>query len=182
MSLKIRIATIEDAPEIAAIVNSVYRGDVNAQGWTTEAHLIEGERISTDQVREFIQARGEIILCAERDGAIQGLVHLKNHHPKAYLGMLSVRANQQGGGVGARLIAESEAYVQREWKCSNVYMWVLTIRHELINWYVRKGYTVGSERVPYANLGAEAGHPKVAHLEFAVLTRCLATSDAPHSK
>lgn len=40
LDLSFRPATAADAPLIAALVNSAYRGDSSRAGWTTEADLI----------------------------------------------------------------------------------------------------------------------------------------------
>ena len=44
MTFDLLPATVQDAPEIAILVNSAYRGDSSRQGWTTEADLLDGTR------------------------------------------------------------------------------------------------------------------------------------------
>ncbi|HEX8660169.1 MAG TPA: GNAT family N-acetyltransferase, partial [Hymenobacter sp.] len=38
-------ATPADVPRLTEFVNCAYRGDSSRQGWTTEAHLLDGQRI-----------------------------------------------------------------------------------------------------------------------------------------
>jgi hypothetical protein len=38
----ISVATGADINNITALLNSAYRGEVSRKGWTTEAHLIDG--------------------------------------------------------------------------------------------------------------------------------------------
>ncbi len=172
MSQRVRSAVCADAPAISKLVNSVYRGDTRAQGWTTEAHLITGDRITTAQVETIIADLKQVILVLEsNDKKIIGCVELKNQDTYAYLGMLSVDAHIQARGIGAQILAGAEEFVKKEWGVHIIKMWVLTIRTELISWYVRKGYDVSPERIPYSSLGDEAGQPLVASLEFAILQK-----------
>lgn len=170
----IRIATAGDAEQIRALVNSVYRGDPSQQGWTTEAHLLVGERITIQQVNDIIASDKQVIMVAEIDKQIVGCVQLKNLGQQAYLGLLSVAVSMQASGLGSRILAASEKFVRDQWHCPKMIMWVLTIRTELVNWYLRKGYSTTSERVPYSAVGPEAGKPLVDGLEFVVLEKSLA--------
>jgi hypothetical protein len=43
--LGFRLATRDDAAALAALVQSAYRGDESRQGWTTEADLLDDQRI-----------------------------------------------------------------------------------------------------------------------------------------
>ena len=52
--LEFRIATIVDADNICFLVNSVYRGDNSKKGWTTEADLLDGVRITSEKINEII--------------------------------------------------------------------------------------------------------------------------------
>ena len=45
MPFTLATATPAEAPRITALVNRAYRGDASRQGWTTEAHLLDGQRI-----------------------------------------------------------------------------------------------------------------------------------------
>ena len=172
MSLKVRGARTTDIPKIVDIVNSVYRGENSTQGWTTEAHMITGDRIRVDQVESMVSDPSHQVLVVEsEDAGVLGCVHLKREDNYAYLGMLSVLGSQQTLGLGKTILAAAEEFVRTEWHCSMMKMWVLTARTELVQWYVRRGYTVTPERIPYSAVGEEAGQPLMANLEFAVLTK-----------
>ena len=47
-------ATVSDIPAIVPLVESAYRGDASRKGWTTEADLLDGQRIDSEGVREII--------------------------------------------------------------------------------------------------------------------------------
>jgi hypothetical protein len=52
----IRTATVDDAQEIAALVNSCYRGDSSRAGWTTEADLLGGTRTYSNDIERLMTA------------------------------------------------------------------------------------------------------------------------------
>ena len=162
-------ATTEDAPALEILVNSAYRGDASRQGWTTEADLLDGTRTDAAVIAEIIQTSGTSLLKYVEDNEILGCVELRNHNGKLYLGMLTVRPHLQGKGIGKKLLkaAEDEAKSQN---CSSVFMTVISVRKELIDWYLRHGYELTGERKPFAFTDPRFGQPKMK-LEFVVLEK-----------
>jgi ribosomal protein S18 acetylase RimI-like enzyme len=162
-------ATTEDAPALEILVNSAYRGDASRQGWTTEADLLDGTRTDAAGIAEIIQTSGTSLLKYVEDNEILGCVELRNHNGKLYLGMLTVRPHLQGKGIGKKLLkaAEDEAKSQN---CSSVFMTVISVRKELIDWYLRHGYQLTGERKPFAFTDPRFGQPKMK-LEFVVLEK-----------
>ena len=49
-TIALRDAQPEDVPAIVALVESAYRGDVSRTGWTTEADLLDGQRIDANGI------------------------------------------------------------------------------------------------------------------------------------
>ena len=173
MSYDFCIAELSDCDGVAALVNSVYRGEASMQSWTTEAHLVSGARITREQVAELIGDRQQVIWLAKRNNRIVGCVNLKRLNGKGYLGMLSVDLSEQKSGLGSQLVKLSENYVYTEWACKKMIMWVLSVRKELLDWYNRKGYRYTDERIPYSALNDKVGTPMVDDLEFIVLEKDL---------
>src|SRR5262245_31048970 len=68
--LPTRAATAGDAPAVAALVNSAYRGESSRAGWTTEADLLGGQRVDVEEIRALIAAPGHVILV--HDGPVIG--------------------------------------------------------------------------------------------------------------
>jgi len=50
-----RAATAADIPALVSLVTSAYRGDVSKQGWTTEADMLDGQRIDAEVLRKDIE-------------------------------------------------------------------------------------------------------------------------------
>ncbi|MBS1512052.1 MAG: GNAT family N-acetyltransferase [Bacteroidetes bacterium] len=168
----ITIATTADAEAIAQLLNSAYRGEGSKQGWTTEAHLIDGEvRTNATGVVEVIQQPGSVMLtCRNDEQQIIGCVNLQRHDDKVYLGMLSVVPQLQGAGTGKQLLKAADEYAVQH-RCSAVYMTVISVREELINWYKRHGYTDTGIRKPFTEDGVSGRHKQ--QLEFMVMEKKL---------
>ena len=164
-------ATLEDVLELDKLVNSAYRGDSSRQGWTTEADLLDGTRTDAAAIAELIQNPEITILKYVNENEIQGCVELRNEHGKLYLGMLTVQPPLQGKGIGKELLIAAEEEAKKQ-KCASIFMTVISIRQELINWYNRHGYQLTGERKPFAFNDPRFGQPKMK-LEFVVLEKKL---------
>jgi ribosomal protein S18 acetylase RimI-like enzyme len=164
-------ATSADAESINQLVNSAYRGDSSKQGWTTEADLLDGTRIDEAAVKELIEKADTVILKYLEADQILGCVELRQEKGKLYLGMLSVAPNTQGKGIGKKLLHAGEDYA-RSIGINNMVMTVISVRKELIDWYVRHGYQLTAERKPFVVPDTRWGIPK-QKLEFVVLEKKL---------
>lgn len=170
-----RPATPVDAEAISFLVNAGYRGESSQKGWTTEAHLLGGQRIDPEKVCELIATPNQIILiwphANEKD--VTACVLLERKAQTAYLGMLTVNPLLQNTGMGRQILKVAEAWVQREWGSKQIEMTVVSVRHELISWYQRRGYSLTEETRPFPMEDQRFGLPKVDHLEFVVLVKTL---------
>lgn len=165
----IQKATPSDAEELDVLVNSAYRGDSSRAGWTTEADLLDGTRTDADALRELLQKSDTTVLKYIENGSILGCVELRNEKGKIYLGMLTVRPYLQGKGIGKELLQAAETHAL-EMGCSAIFMTVISIRKELIDWYVRHGYRATGEKKPFAFTDPRFGQPRQP-LEFIVLQK-----------
>ena len=161
----------EDAEALERLINSAYRGEFALQGWTTEAELIDGTRTDAQLIREIIGDNSSVLLKAVDASGIVGCVELRLEGTGLYLGMLTVRPDLQGRGIGKELLRASESEAGRR-KCQTIFMTVLTVRKELIGWYLRHGYHDTGARKPFAFADPRFGRPRMP-LEFAVLEKRL---------
>jgi ribosomal protein S18 acetylase RimI-like enzyme len=165
----ITIATPQDAFELDALVNSAYRGESSRKGWTTEADLLDGTRIDETAIHSLIEKSDTTILTYREEGELLGCVELRLQEGKLYLGMLSVKPNTQGQGIGKKLMAAAEDHA-RNAGVNRVFMTVISVRTELIDWYKRHGYQLTGERKPFEVPDSRWGIPK-QELEFVVLEK-----------
>lgn len=171
MPAQILKAILADAPAINQLVNSAYRGEGSKQGWTTEADLLDGTRIDEAAVADLLAKPGTTILKYVDDNSILGCVELRKEKDKLYLGMLSVAPNTQGKGIGKKLLLAGEEHA-RSLGILTMMMTVISVRKELIDWYVRHGYQLTGERKPFLVPDTRWGIPK-QKLEFVVLEKQL---------
>jgi ribosomal protein S18 acetylase RimI-like enzyme len=166
----VSIATSMDIAAITALLNSAYRGESSKQGWTHEEHLIVGEvRTNEETLLQLIQQENCILLkYINEEQQIIGCVNLQQHADRVYLGMLSVSPKLQGGGIGKQLLKTAEEYAQ-QLQCRSIYMTVISVRLELIDWYKRHGYCDTGERIPFKEDSLTGKH--LQPLEFMVLEK-----------
>ncbi|MBF9221723.1 GNAT family N-acetyltransferase [Hymenobacter ruricola] len=133
-------ATSADIPRLTALVNRAYRGDASRQGWTTEAHLLDGQRIDAAGMAEMLAVPGAaMLLCLAENGELLGSFYAHATGPQVYLGMLAVDPEKQARGVGKFLLKAAEDY-GRQHGCTTSKMTVISVRTELLAYYERQGY------------------------------------------
>jgi ribosomal protein S18 acetylase RimI-like enzyme len=171
--LTTRPATTADAPVLVALVNSAYRGDSSKAGWTTEADLLDGQRIDVETLTETIATPGNVILLHLQDHAPVACVHLERTGEYCYVQMLTVRPTAQGSGLGRQLLEAAERWAIEHWSSRAMHMTVIRQRIELIAWYERHGYSRTGERKPFPYGDERFGVPRRGDLEFEVLCKPL---------
>jgi ribosomal protein S18 acetylase RimI-like enzyme len=165
----VTLATENDIPELNVLINSAYRGDSSKQGWTTEADLLGGIRTDEESLKEMMQNSNASILKYSAENKILACVYLKKENNKLYLGMLTVSPQLQNKGIGKILLAASEDEA-REKNCDAIFMTVISLRTELINWYKKHGYVDTGEKKPFPENDPRFGIPKTK-LEFIVMEK-----------
>lgn len=162
----------QDAGQIAALVNSAYRGESSKQGWTTEADLLAGLRIDIEEILRLISSDESMLLLCKAEAELIGSVHLQKQAEQVCLGMLAVSPPLQGRGIGKQLLEAAEQAAQETWAVNKSVMSVIASRSELIAFYERRGYrrTGVSKAFP---VNPELWTPKVAGLRLEILEKVL---------
>jgi ribosomal protein S18 acetylase RimI-like enzyme len=174
--LRFRDATEGDVGAVVALVTSAYRGEASRAGWTTEADLLDGDRIDTDILRaDLLRPRSRVLL-AERGGAPVACAHVAEEDGSGYFGMFAVAPRLQGAGIGDRVLAECERIVRDEWSLPRMRMTVIDVRDTLIAWYVRRGYRRTGIHKPFPYGDTRFGIPLRADLRFEVLEKPLGST------
>ena len=168
-----RVAKAEDIPALEKLVNGVYRGENALKGWTTEAEILDGQRIDSQMLQEILENPKERIFVLDDGGEIKGCVQVTDSGDSVLLGMLSVPVELQGKGLGAKLIRFVEEDARKR-GFKSVKMHVLDVRTELLSYYERKGYrrTGDFSEWPWGDL--KWGIPKRDDLKFVVLAKPIA--------
>jgi len=168
----IGLASYNDLTAITALLNSAYRGESSKEGWTHEEHLIDGTVRTTEEIlRSVIEQEDSILLkYTSQQQTITGCVNLQLHADRLYLGMLAVSPKLQGGGIGKQLLHAAEEYAE-QLHCSSIYMTVISVRLELIDWYKRHGYKDTGQRIPFEEDSLTGKH--LQPLEFMVMEKLI---------
>jgi GNAT superfamily N-acetyltransferase len=194
-ALAFRDATESDVPAVMSLVHSAYRGESSRRGWTTEADLLDGNRIDADTLLSTVSAPGSHVVLAyakgstgppakvtRRDAAaaeatevLLACCHLADEGGGAgYFGLFAVRPDQQAAGIGRTVLAEAERRVAAEWGCNTLRMLVIRQRADLIGWYLRRGYAMTGRKEPFPYDDERFGLPRSRDLEFVELSKTLA--------
>ncbi|MCX4774451.1 GNAT family N-acetyltransferase [Streptomyces sp. NBC_01260] len=173
--LTFRDATDADVPALVELIQSAYRGDSSRTGWTTEADILQGQRIDPQGVRAVVENPGSRLLVVERDGGPVACCQLEHRGEAAYFGMFAVRPSLQGGGLGKVIIAEAERTARESWGVREMHMTVISVRDDLIAWYERRGYRRTGEMSPFPYGDERFGIPQRDDLAFELLVKDLPT-------
>jgi GNAT superfamily N-acetyltransferase len=179
-----RLAGEDDLPALLSLVHSAYRGEASRAGWTTEADLLDGQRIDLEGLRALIQRpASRIVLASVSAGTGTGLTnhddqlvacaHIERLPDSGYFGMFAVAPARQAGGIGRQVLAECERQLRDDLGCKQIEMTVLWQRTELIAWYQRRGYFLSDERRPFPVTDPRFGLPRRSDLYFLVLRKQL---------
>lgn len=173
--LTFRIATTgeEDVNAILKLVRSAYRGDASRTGWTTEADLLDDQRIDAAGILEKInEPQGVILLAHDDEGKLASCCEiLKRDEELSYFGLFAVDPLRQAGGIGRQVLAEAEAYARKVFGVATMEMTVIWTRDELISWYVRRGYTKTDRTKPFPYEHLVEGKALRDDLYFTVLVK-----------
>lgn len=158
----------DQAFQIAALVNSAYRGDSSKVGWTTEADLLDGQRTDAESIKNIIlEPKNSIIVAIDSETTeILGLVHIKlEENQTLYFGMLTVAPEAQSRGIGKLLLKHIEEYAQIH-GLKNIRISVIHLRSELIAYYERRGFKPTGMFEPFPADNPLFGIPKVQDLKL----------------
>lgn len=171
-SVTFSFATVADADALAELVNAAYRGTGGETGWTSEAHLLGGQRIDADMVTDLLEEPDSGVILLHVTGRLKGCVHLKKlSADRAYLGLFAIRPDSQGLGFGTQLMTFAERWARDHWRIETIEITVIPLREELMAWYRRRAYRITSETRPFPYGDHRFGQPKRDDLVLGVMRK-----------
>lgn len=139
----------DDLPALKVMIEGAYRGDHARLGWTHEADIVQGERITVREVVELFLDPDIAIFVARSGEDIVGCVSVTDKGDgRAYIGLLCVDPPFQSSGLGSRLLTTAERLCTAL-EVEKMEMTVIEDREPLIAWYERAGYERSGERRPF---------------------------------
>ncbi|WP_307845050.1 GNAT family N-acetyltransferase [Actinotalea solisilvae] len=169
---------------MADLVHAAYRSEESRRGWTTESHLVGGQRVDATMVRDLVAADDGVVLVLDApkpgagDAAAEPAVpllaccHVERRERTAYVGMFAVRPALQGRGLGRRMLAAAEDQA-RAWSLTTLELTVLDHRPELLAWYERCGFALTGVRHPFPYGDDRFGLPQRPDLALLGMTKQL---------
>lgn len=169
--MKFTHATHNDIPTLTSLLNRSYRGDSSRAGWTTEADLLSGKRIDEEGLTQLLNDPESLILIAQSEESILATIHAHHENESVHFGLFAVEPTLQSGGIGKGLLAYAESEAIRKWGVSTAIMEVITQRHELIEYYARRGYMRSGEMIAFPH--SPLWQSKADNLALEVLKKSL---------
>lgn len=175
MTDRFRFAGPDDVDTVVDLVESAYRGERSTAGWTSEDHLLGGQRVDRAMVAEILDAPDREVLVLESGDGVVACCELTRPDADgtAGLGMFAVSPTLQAGGLGRRVLDEA-ARLAGDWGARGIELTVIEQREALIDWYRRRGYEPTGERKPFPYGDERYGLPRRDDLRFVVLRLDLA--------
>jgi GNAT superfamily N-acetyltransferase len=172
-AIAVREALESDLPAVVALVQSAYRGDSSTAGWTTEAHLLDGQRTDVGMLAPVLADPNQAILLFEDADQLRACITVERRADCGYIGMVTVQPTGQSQGMGRRILETAETHIRDEWGFDRAQMTVIAQRTELIVWYERRGYHLTGDIVPFPYDEARFGEPKRSDLYLVVMEKAL---------
>jgi GNAT superfamily N-acetyltransferase len=135
-NVRIRQASDHDVEDLTRLINAAF---------VVEQLVFDGNRVDDLGVRAYMS--GGTFLIAEDSGGLGsrrlvGCVYIETRDDRSYLGLLSVRPQRQGTGIGRQLVTAAENFA-RESGSRAMDLRVISARGEqLLPFYRRLGYEV----------------------------------------
>lgn len=164
-------AKAEDVEALVRLVNSAYRGESSQKGWTSEEHLLGGQRTDAEMIRQMLP--GLFVARSTAQGPIEACFHLEKEESAVLLGLLTVEPHKQNAGWGRQLLSWAENFVRTEWRISVMRMTVVSLRSELIAYYERRGYHKTGAKKDFPHGDPRFGLPKRTDFHLIFLEKAL---------
>lgn len=165
----IRKALLTDAEAVTKLVNRAYRPGPGSEGWTHESALVSGDRIDQDKVAMANQAG--TVLVADNEQGLVGCVQVEVTDRVAHIGMLAVDPSRQTSGIGKLLLAHAEEVAVQKLDAQVGVLVVIAARTELVEFYLRRGYSKTDEWSQYP-ADAGVGTPGKEAMLLITLRKC----------
>ena len=169
-----RPANINDVTTLVQLVNTAYHPEPDTGSWTNESRFVLGTRTNEKSLENLLVKSDSVVLLGLQEDAISACVHLEIVENHAHIGMLAVKPSLQCVGIGKQMLAEAEAYASSHFKVEKFVLIVISLREELLAFYLRRGYRKTARMIDYALLCGETCDAKVDGLQFVVLEKLVA--------
>lgn len=153
MNMRLDRANLADLHPIMALMEAAYRGQSSRLGWTSEADLIDGTRITADELTQTLtNPNSHMIVARDMGGTIIGCASIQFDGKTCEFGKFAVSPSLQAQGLGKTLLEASEKAAISQFGCTKMSMLVIKGRTELEAFYARRGYKPTGAQVRMGDL------------------------------
>ncbi|KAG9522248.1 acyl-CoA N-acyltransferase, partial [Aureobasidium melanogenum] len=164
--LEFGIATIDQAAEVTALVNSAFRSEPTGQTWLYDSQEKRIDILPLEATQDMIKSSDSFFLigtlkdgrdlvasCFVRKPAAPPAPHMSEG--AAWFGLLAVSLQHHGRGYGKAVLQEAERFVNSNWGVTRLELEYVNTRVQLGDWYGRCGYNATGKRreFPYGDKG-----------------------------
>jgi GNAT superfamily N-acetyltransferase len=156
---RLRFGEIADTRALVPLINAAF---------LPEQVAIDGDRISAEKLQPYFKTGKFLVL--ENEQGLAGCVYAELHGARGYIGLLALRPELKGRGLGRKLMTAAEEYLANA-GCEAAELRTISARNDLIPMYKHLGYgEMGTEKMP-------AAIPLKIPCHFIVMSKRLSKSD-----
>ena len=164
----IRLTDYRQLDRIVTLINAAYRGTTGQGRWTSEAHLIQGDRIRAEALSHMILNNHMALYVGLLDERIISCIALKQIGHITEFGTFAVEPELQGLGYGKALLDFAEHIASAY---SHLFQVVVVSQNtDLIHFYKRRGYVETGVKLPYP-VDQHVGDPVISNIDLTVMQK-----------
>jgi GNAT superfamily N-acetyltransferase len=134
---RVRFGELVDTAELVPLINVAF---------LPEQIAIEGDRINPEKLKAFF-ANGKFLLLEDVEG-LAGCVYAEARGSRGYIGLLALRPELKGRGLGRVLMSRAEEYLAGA-GCEAADLRTISARTDLVPMYKHLGYQeIGTAPMP----------------------------------
>lgn len=154
--------------QLLQLINSAYRGTEGAGRWTTEHHLVVGDRITRQGLLKVIADPAITLFTGVEEEKLVACIAAKHRSETVEFGTFAVAPHLHGRGLGKIMLAHAEAYARGLAKTFQVC--VVAQNTQLVEFYLKRGYRDDNIFLDYPK-AEEVGVPKRPDLRLKLLSK-----------
>ncbi len=164
----------QDIDSLVNLINSAYRGVDGPGRWTTESHLVQGDRIKRDGLIAQIEDDDTDFIIGYLSDRVTACIAIKRFEDVVEFGTFAVDPELHANGYGGALLSYAESIAPENAILFQVS--VVSKNTDLIAFYKRRGYQENGQKINYpAHLNV--GKPKIDNLDLTILQKDVIRSE-----
>ncbi|CAF1468810.1 unnamed protein product [Adineta steineri] len=196
-NIHLYFASYNDIDDLYNVINWAYRGKPSAvspeevySGWISEQHLLTGNRITPDELRELIaDEQNTVILVAKLNtsseskivGCCKVVTCDKNlqiddeekDDTAVEFGLYAVDPDYQSQGIGTLLFNGAIRIAKEYFNAQRMYALILSIKQNQLEWHLRQGFIDTKRVLPFPFSERYKAIVDPDKIKFLVLTKRL---------